>query len=125
MAKVAIENRNVAASVEERTKAFKEMSNVYARYLGVQESLTEEDQKYIDSLIDSNKEMVKSADGAKQLETDVKSLVGRLGDLRQAFGQNFSIDIIGGLDEAQTKAMLEFAKKTKQPVEKLTSLSQF
>ncbi|WP_139785599.1 phage tail tip lysozyme [Cytobacillus gottheilii] len=89
MANSVIGRRDIEAKLEERKRLFQELGKSYAEYYGVQSSLTDEDVKYIDTLVDKNSKLLDSKKGIKDVETQVKSYIGAVGEIRSVSGDLF------------------------------------
>lgn len=89
MADSIIGRRDIEAKLEERKRLFQELGKSYSTYYGVQDKVTEEDQKHIDTIVAKNSELLKSKDGIKQVENEVKAYIGSVGEIRRVSGNLF------------------------------------
>jgi LysM repeat protein len=89
-ARVIMAEREEIALMEQKVQGYKDLADAYANSIGVQDTLIQADQNYIDTLVDKNKKLVESEDGQVKLEEKVKSLVVGIDDLRNAFGESIS-----------------------------------
>ncbi|TCJ01044.1 phage tail tape measure protein [Cytobacillus praedii] len=94
MAESIIGRRDIEAKLEERKRLFQELGKSYAEYYGTQSKVTEEDQKYIDTIVDKNSKLLDSKKGIKEVENEVKAYIGAVGEVRSISGNLFDTNKI-------------------------------
>lgn len=89
-----INQRDMEAAIEQRKRMFTDLGQSYATYYGLQNQLTEEDRKYIDTIVDKNSKLLETSSGITEVENKVKSYIGAVGEIRTVTGDVFSTDEI-------------------------------
>ncbi|MGD6876763.1 phage tail tape measure protein [Bacillus infantis] len=105
MADSIIGRRDIEAKLEERKRLFQDLGKSYATYYGVQSNVTEEDQKYIDTIVTKNSKLLESKKGIKEVENQVKAYIGSVGEIRKVSGNLFDTERIQHLSKYNADAV--------------------
>ncbi|WP_318247529.1 phage tail tape measure protein [Cytobacillus kochii] len=94
MANSVIGQRDIDAKLEERKRLFQDLGNSYAQYYGVQSKIKESDIDYIGTIVAKNQKLLDSKKGISEVENQVKSYIGSIGEIRTVSGDLFDTDRI-------------------------------
>jgi TP901 family phage tail tape measure protein len=100
-----VKQKELKVATDELAGSYKKLGTEYAKVMGYSKDLTQEDQDYIATIVDKNKKNLATEDGMKKVESQIKSFVVTMGEVRKATGDIFSVDEINGFSTKQINSL--------------------